>query len=214
MYHSGNHLDAWSVGLAMAEMPWSIQYFRDLKNQNQCRIEQGGRLSGTVMVDGEAEDLDLVGIRDHSWGRRDWAFISRYVWILITLEKPVTLNSESFQYLCFTSVRYGTFSRLVSGWISGSNVVRPLVFGTGVKDIAEDGIIPETFDVDCQARGLEPVRLHFKRKNANAVSWMMNKNRFEVNEAFVDVSFQSSSSGVVGGIGMAEFGYNLEQYPR
>lgn len=64
--------------------------------------------------------------------------------------------------MCFTAVNYGTFRSLigthlslfsnnshphVGGWISGPQMVAPIVEGTAIEFIGESGDIPDTFDI-------------------------------------------------------------------
>lgn len=45
------------------------------------RLEQAGRVHGTVHVDGKAYAFDTTGARDHSWGTRDWDTPQHWKWL-------------------------------------------------------------------------------------------------------------------------------------
>lgn len=45
------------------------------------RLEQAGRLRGTVKVDGKAYEFNGTGARDHSWGTRDWDHPQHWKWL-------------------------------------------------------------------------------------------------------------------------------------
>ncbi|MFT3792287.1 MAG: hypothetical protein QM741_14720 [Rudaea sp.] len=45
------------------------------------RIEQSGRLTGTLKLGGKVFSLDGTGHRDHSWGTRDWGVLQHYKWV-------------------------------------------------------------------------------------------------------------------------------------
>lgn len=45
------------------------------------RFEQGGRVKGTVRIDGDTITLDGFAHRDHSWGARAWAGTLHYKWL-------------------------------------------------------------------------------------------------------------------------------------
>jgi len=52
------------------------------ESQFPRHIEQGGRVRGTVTVDGSARAIDTVGHRDHSWGgERDWTRLETWHYI-------------------------------------------------------------------------------------------------------------------------------------
>jgi len=45
------------------------------------RIEQSGRVRGTITLDGREIPFDTMGHRDHSWGTRDWFFSQHWKWL-------------------------------------------------------------------------------------------------------------------------------------
>jgi hypothetical protein len=45
------------------------------------RLEQAGRVRGTITVDGKAIAFDTFCARDHSWGVRDWAAPQHWKWL-------------------------------------------------------------------------------------------------------------------------------------
>lgn len=45
------------------------------------RLEQSGRVRGTVTVDGRTYEFDTTGARDHSWGTRDWDHAQHWKWL-------------------------------------------------------------------------------------------------------------------------------------
>ena len=94
IYLSSEHMDPVSTGKAMAEMPWSRAYFEQLKSERQVRMEQGGTIRGTVVVDGTEHAIDLQAFRDHSWGKRNWSFLNRYIWNILSLGAPLTLGNR------------------------------------------------------------------------------------------------------------------------
>jgi hypothetical protein len=45
------------------------------------RIEQAGRIKGTLTIDGRAMAFDTTAARDHSWGTRDWQVPQHWKWL-------------------------------------------------------------------------------------------------------------------------------------
>lgn len=45
------------------------------------RLEQAGRVRGTITVDGRSATFDTFCARDHSWGVRDWAQPQHWKWL-------------------------------------------------------------------------------------------------------------------------------------
>lgn len=48
------------------------------------RFEQGGRIKGTMTIDGRTVKLDTIAQRDHSWGARNWQVNYHYKWFHAT----------------------------------------------------------------------------------------------------------------------------------
>jgi len=65
---------------AMAREKWTSHFFDQLKVAHQTHHEQFGNITGTVHIDTYgAHQLDLHGVRDHSYGNiRDWSDLHRY----------------------------------------------------------------------------------------------------------------------------------------
>uniref|UniRef100_A0A1B6EEL4 Uncharacterized protein n=2 Tax=Clastoptera arizonana TaxID=38151 RepID=A0A1B6EEL4_9HEMI len=90
--------------------PWSISYFKRLKDYHQTHYEQHGELNGSVSIDGVHFDLLLNCMRDHSYGRRDWTLFHRYILHIFTLEDGTKGNVG---IVCAPSM----FTRLEIGYI-------------------------------------------------------------------------------------------------
>jgi hypothetical protein len=56
------------------------------------RLEQSGRVSGTVTIGDRVVEFDTTGHRDHSWGKRDWTAIHQYRWVNIQADDDLAIN--------------------------------------------------------------------------------------------------------------------------
>lgn len=56
------------------------------------RYEQLGRVTGRVEVAGRTIELDRLGHRDHSWGRRNWRAPQHWKWIVASTPSGRALN--------------------------------------------------------------------------------------------------------------------------
>ena len=45
------------------------------------RLEQAGRMVGSLVIDGKSYPFDTTGARDHSWGTRDWQTPQHWKWL-------------------------------------------------------------------------------------------------------------------------------------
>lgn len=127
--------------------------------------------------------MAMRGVRDHSWGKRKWSFIKRYIWNVFSFSEGISLGGNTYRYLVYATVNYGTsFRCLVSGWIGGDASVLPIVAATDQAQLGEDGVIPEQ-------------------------SWFMQNGEFEVCEAYC--TFEAKGpEGAGSDVGMSEFGYS------
>lgn len=206
IYHSGIHMSPWSFAKAMSEMKWSREYFNRLRSENQTRIEQGGVLQGQVVVNGKKVSLDLPGIRDHSWGKRDWTYINRYIWNILSFQHDIMINNEAYRYLVYTTVDYGSsFRHLVTGWIGGENSVLPIVEASDMSALGVDGTIPEFFLTRFRARGGPVMQIKYRRSRIEH-PWITQQGGFEINEAQCRCRV-----GEARGSGMSEFGFALNR---
>lgn len=202
MYCSADHMDPKGTALAMAEMPWSREYFQRIRSEKQIRIEQGGILTGTFTVDGRSFDVNMRGIRDHSWGKRDWTYLNRYLWTVLSLDEEMEIAGNKVKYLAVSPVDYGdSFKRLASGWIAGDEVVLPVSYTTDLIEIGGDGVIPNRFTLQFRVPGSELLTLEVERRQPE-MPWMVQDDGFEINEAWCGITLNG-----VKGVGLSEFGY-------
>ena len=202
MYCSADHMDPKGTARAMAEMPWSREYFERIRSEKQVRIEQGGLLSGRIEFGGQKIDINMRGIRDHSWGKRDWNFLNRYMWTVLALDEETEIAGIKVKYLAVSPVDYGdSFKRLASGWIAGNDGVKPVSFSTSLMDIGEDGVIPADFTMKFRVPGSGLLSLSVERRQPE-IPWLVQGRDFEINEAWCGISLDG-----VKGVGLSEFGY-------
>ena len=202
MYCSAEHMDPVGTAKAMAEMPWSRDYFARISSEKQVRIEQGGRLTGTVRRGDDSWTVDMRGIRDHSWGKRDWSFLNRYLWTVLALEEPLEIAGLKVTYLAVSPVDYGdSFKRIASGWVAGPSGVLPVSFATDLMEIGGDGTIPQLFTLRFRVPGSEVLTLEVDRRQPE-MPWLVQNGAFEVNEAWCGIRLNG-----VPGYGLSEFGY-------
>ena len=203
IYLSSRDMDPGATGKAMAEMPWNRAYFQKLGSERQVRMEQGGSLSGEVQLDGERRALELRAFRDHSWGKRDWSFLNRYLWTIISLQRPLHIDGEAYDYFCFTIADYGTsFRHLVAGWIAGPHHVRPIVAASDMGAIAAKGEIPARYPIHFQPKN-GPLLSGLVTRLGVAQPWVLQNQSFEVNEAYCQVTLEG-----IDGQGMSELGFS------
>lgn len=84
------------------------------------RIEQAGRVRGTLRIGDRVIEVDATGHRDHSWGTRDWVPFQQYEWFVGQVGTNVSLHFWRFNALGKEHVRGYVFK---DGLMSGVDTV-------------------------------------------------------------------------------------------
>ncbi|MFK7783470.1 MAG: hypothetical protein AB8B56_00065 [Crocinitomicaceae bacterium] len=181
---------------AIAGAKWSKAFFEKLKDSQKQHFEQGGRLIGTIEIDGATREVDFASMRDHSWGIRKWSGWKRHVWMCGMME-----NGQCFNV---SMVQYDYMGQLSAGFITNGEQIDYLRQFPEIGEFASNPIFPENLDLSFQFSDGKEYRLICKRKDF--VPYNMD-NEYRINEG---VSF-----GTVNGIPIklvTEFGFNPEHY--
>jgi len=209
-YLMSEHMDPRAFGMAMAEMKWSREYFNQLRSEGADRYERGGVTTGTVKIGGQPErTVELPGFRDRSWGKRNWLYINRYIWNLVTLDGDLVIDGRAYRYIIYTTADYGTtFSHLVSGWMGGTDGVVPISYASDMTALGEDGKVPREYTTSFRVKDSPDLLTLSVKARPAGHSWLVAEEGFEVNETFAEFEING-----IRGQGMQEFGYNLDHYP-
>jgi hypothetical protein len=69
------------------------------------RIEQAGRVTGTLRIGDRTIEFDATGHRDHSWGTRDWIPFQQYEWFVGQVGSEIAVHFWHFHALGKEHVR-------------------------------------------------------------------------------------------------------------
>ena len=187
-------VDATAKSIANAK--WSKSFFEKLKDSKKNHFEQGGRLKGTIEIDGDSRKVDFSSMRDHSWGIRKWGGWKRHVWIGGMLD-----NNEAFN---LSMVQYDYMGQLSAGFITEGDKIHYLREFPTIEEFASDPIFPAKLDLKLNySDGKE---YHLKSERNTFVPYNMD-DEYRINEG---ISF-----GTVNGIPVklvTEFGFNPTHY--
>ena len=83
------------------------------------RVEQAGRVKGTLVIGDKVIDFDATGHRDHSWGTRDWIPFQQYEWFVGQVGDSASVHFWRFNALGKENIRGfvfkdGKMSRVVT----------------------------------------------------------------------------------------------------
>ena len=98
------------LGFRAADLSLDVAYeglnpsFGFGSNRNGCpswlaedRTEQGVRYTGSLTVAGKTIDIDHLGHRDHSWGRRDWGGATHWKWWNVLAPGGIAIHAMELQ---------------------------------------------------------------------------------------------------------------------
>eukprot|EP00057_Strongylocentrotus_purpuratus_P019259 XP_011673733.1 PREDICTED: uncharacterized protein LOC100890479 [Strongylocentrotus purpuratus] len=126
VFNFDTDLNSWHNSGNVAQELWDREFFKKLKSMHQTHYEQYGTLRGVVKVEGHDErTLVMRGIRDHSYGVRDWATFYRYA-----LHFGVLEDGSSFQVGVFSIPGY--LSHLSIGYLFMPNGVKYALTSTDI----------------------------------------------------------------------------------
>ncbi len=194
----GRIADPFAVARAMANRPWTKEFFERMREVKKVHYEQGGTLRGQIFIDGKPLEINLRAVRDHSYGRRVWAQWERHLWLLGTLSDGSFIN--------LSMVRYDFIDSLRAGWRCRDGQVKSIVDFEDFDHFGPAQEPPQRFDVRC--RNVDGYQEHVLISAEDAFDFELDGGAYRIREWIA--KFQI---GGVTGVGVAEFGWNPAQLP-
>ena len=193
-FHNAMIVDA--TARAIAKGKWSKSFFEKLKDSKKHHFEQGGTLTGSVIINQYKRDVNWSSMRDHSWGIRKWSGWKRHVWFCGMME-----NGESFNV---SMVEYDYMGQLTAGFVTEGNQIHYLREFPLISEFASAPIFPEKLNL--MLKYSDDKKYHLICERATFVPYNMD-GEYRINEGI--------SSGTVNGIKLklvTEFGFNPKHY--
>jgi len=97
-FEFGYHMDSSVLADAIARQKWGRGFFDELQRNNQVHYEQQGHIQGELMIEGQKIRISAPAMRDHSYGRREWGYMNRHVWLMALLEDGTAFNVNFVSY--------------------------------------------------------------------------------------------------------------------
>jgi hypothetical protein len=197
LYDFAQSSDKKLIAKAIASEKWNKTFFDKLKELSQTHYEQTGTLKGFVELDGKRTELNMVGLRDHSFGSRSWHTWDRHYWMS-------GVNEEGWAWTV-TTIRYDFVGRLTAGFIISPNGETDAIIDcSGLEEISTSSVWPEKGIVNIKTRSGKMCSLEFQRKGH--FPYLMDETYYML-EGIGNYHFNNSP-----GLGMIEFGFNKVKY--
>ncbi|MEN8156822.1 MAG: hypothetical protein ABFS10_07720 [Bacteroidota bacterium] len=180
----------------IARERWTKGFLSRLREIKKVHLEQGGRITGTITLEGEKIAVNWRSVRDHSWGTRLWSTWKRHVWLGGVLD-----NGEAFN---LSMISYDFMGQLSAGYLTrGDSVIYfdPL---PAMESFAPQPQIPQKAVIEFHDRSGKRHRLEMTMPHH--FDFMMDRVYF-IREGMGDFVLDG-----VPGLGVAEFGLNSQYY--
>jgi hypothetical protein len=190
--------DISSLANALAAEKWVKGFADGVRENHQNHIEQFGRITGVLTVDGRKIQIDSPAIRDRSNGRRRWSDMNLHMWI-----EMLTDDGELYN---ISTVRYPSLN--VAGIIAGYK-------STSAGNIALVGLeIPDGLGRSGDVPKTAKMKMTFADKTVAEIEYdeeMTFLFPFENGEYII---YEGVASAMINGKharGITEFGYNKDK---
>lgn len=185
------------VGKQIAREKWTREYFKRLGELQQVHYEQAGQITGTITWRGVEHKVELTGVRDHSYGARQWQDWDRHLWYLGVLEDGRFFN--------FSLVRYDFVKDLQAGFMVNNTVQQTIYSMPSFDEMQWGSLMPkEVFFPVVEQKGTYKKQLHV---NMRSFFPFLMDDVYYIRQAKAEFIFDG-----IRGIGIAEMGINLNKY--
>jgi len=137
IFEFSRHMDTAPLARALSKEKWSGNFLKNLKENHQVHYEQQGNIEGTLMLGDRSIKINYTAMRDHSYGKRDWNYMDRHIWLMALLENGDALNVNM--------VRYPAVRELQTGYFISSGGTICVDSVTSMDDLECNGHVPSAF---------------------------------------------------------------------
>ena len=199
IFDFSRHMDTTPIARALAREKWSKSFMMHLKENHQTHYEQPGDLKGTLILNKRSKSIKMQAIRDHSFGKRDWNYMDRHIWIMALMETGETLNVSIVRYPAVNELQTGYF-------ISKGNTSAPVCIdcATPMDELECIGRVPQKFQFT--VRLSDGRTFYVSCKKELEYIFPFDNGDYTIHEGIGSFSFNESK-----GRGIIEFGFNKEQ---
>ena len=193
IFEFSRHADAAPTVRALAREKWSKDFVSALSENHQTHYEQAGQVKGSLRLDNEEVTINMRAMRDHSFGKREWKYMDRHIWLTALLETGEILNVNM--------VRYPAIFELQHGYLEKAGKYVCLDSVTPMDDITLSGNIPSP--LACEFKLVDDRMFTLVCKKEIEVICPFDNGDYTILEGIG--SFRING---VKGRGIIEFGYN------
>ncbi len=105
------HLNPKLIAKALAAETWDKTFQNNMRENQQRHYEQQGYVNVTLNIDSKTTNLRMTAMRDHSFGRRDWNYMDRHIWLMALLGDEESLNVNMVSYPHMKELKTGYYEK-------------------------------------------------------------------------------------------------------
>jgi len=197
VYDFAKSSDHKAIAKAIASEKWSKEFFFAMKDTHQVHYEQTGIFKGTIMVDNQTFNMNMMASRDHSFGSRNWLTWDRHYWI--------TGVSDAGLHWTVTTIKWQFLGRLTAGFItSADGTTDAITECTDLQTISKEKLLPDHGVVEIKTRSGKVHKMEFWRHGEFPY---LHDGKYMMREGIGTYKFDGSD-----GVGMVEFGFHADKY--
>ena len=190
------HINPTSLAAAMAREHWSRELFQEMQENSQTHYEQNGRMTGTLVLDGKEIRLEMPTVRDHSYGKRDWNYMNKHMWLMALLDNGDMIN--------ISMVSYPAMKRLDAGNVIFDGKTISLVETIYCEDMENDGKGPDKFHIAIKLENGRRVNVYAERETE--IVYPMGGGGYILREGLGSFTVDGKKAR-----GILEFGFNQDR---
>ena len=190
------HINPTSMAVAMAREKWSKELFAEMQENSQTHYEQNGRMTGKLKLGSKTVEIDMPTCRDHSFGKRDWNYMNKHMWLMALLDNGDMLN--------ISMVSYPAMRRLDAGNVIFGGKTISLVETIYCEEMENDGKGPDKFHIACKLENGRRVNVYAERETE--IVYPMGGGSYILREGLGNFTVDGRKAR-----GILEFGFNQDR---
>ncbi len=195
IFEFSHHMDSDSIAIALAREKWSRDFMASLKENHQVHYEQQGFVSGDLLLDKRSQKVEYAAMRDHSYGKRDWGYMDRHIWMMALMENGDALNVNM--------VRYPDINELQTGYFITGGKTLCVHSATSMDELEYKNGIPQKFQFMVKLTDGRSFKVLCEKELEYI--FQFNKDVYTIFEGIGRFNINGSE-----GRGILEFGFNRD----
>lgn len=189
------HANTEPMARAFAKEKWNKSFFEEVQKNNQTHYEQAGKIQGRLMLGSKEKQIDMYAIRDHSFGKRDWNYMDKHMWLMALNETGDALNLSMVSYPAIRGIQVGNYLR--------EGKVLSVLNVTCLDDLINNGQGADAFVLEAVLENGEKLKVTVHR-DAEVVYSFAN-NQYILREGMGSFTINGEKAR-----GIVEFGFNKD----